>query len=109
MVNDMPDPGFDEAGDVPSYEPPADGEDSVYRETTRVMSSDLGGDGTVLIDVPVSMYTEFYVTTQGVGRFWLEPTTPEGDTLNTRGEANAAASVYGLQDYWTLWTAAKTT
>lgn len=72
-------------------------------------SSDLDSDGSVLLDVPASMFTELYVTTEGVGRFWVEPTQPSGDTLTPRGEANSPASVYGGDDFWTSRTDAKTT
>lgn len=104
---------FGETGDVPSYEAPTDGEpygdEGFYREATLLTSGDLDSDGTVLIDVPKSMFTEFYVTTEGVGRFWLEPTEPDGDVLTPRGEANAPASNFGGEDFWTSWTDAKST
>jgi len=112
---DFEDFPFDEAGDVESFEPVTDGEtfgsgddERTYRRTMRVTASDLDAEGTVLLDVPASLFTEFYVTTQGVGRFWLEPTDAGGDAVTPRGEANAPGSTFGGDDFWTSWTDANT-
>lgn len=106
---------FNDAADVESFEPVTDGEtfgsgddEMTYRQTIQVTASDLDSDGTVILDVPASSFTEFSVTTEGIGRFWLEPSDGDGESVTPRGDANANVSAYGADDYWTSWADATT-
>lgn len=104
---------FDKAGEVFSFPTPSGGEASddgfVSRQTANITLEDLDSNGTVTIDVPDTRWTEFYVTTEGVGPFGLESPEGEDDLLTVRGAANTAAATYGRDSFWTSWTAAKTT
>lgn len=106
---------FDESEPLPLFSElpaPEDGESAagdgfVYRQTGRITLADL--DGATTIEVPVTRWTEFYVTTEGVGRFWLKSTDLDEGALTSGGSsAINFGGTLGRDEWWTSWTDQRT-
>lgn len=83
--------------------------DPRYRHTHRITLADLDADNTTAIEVPETQWTELYVTTEGVGRFWLESADPDEGSITSGDSPANYGSTMGREDWWTSGTDQKVT
>ncbi|MGB5953544.1 MAG: hypothetical protein WBG57_13640, partial [Ornithinimicrobium sp.] len=79
-------------------------DDFVERDTAFETLDDLDEPGTITLDVPDTRLNQFYVTTEGQGRFWIEPLNPEGATITSDASLFMGIEFFGRDGYWTSWT-----
>lgn len=78
---------------------------SVNKETARVTLADLDTEGSATIELTPSQLTRLFVSTEGVGRFWLEPDDLDDGPMTSTGPAgDTFGRILGRDGYWTSWT-----